>query len=127
MIFLRKVEILDLHRRLLAAFGGTDGVLSEGALESALIAAENRHWYEGADLAGCAAAYVYHLTQAHAFLDGSKRVGAAAMEVYLLVNEAALLASDDEIYEQVMSIASGRRSRSDVEGWLRPRIRGRPG
>src|SRR5207237_3478316 len=98
VIFLRKTDILELHGRLLAEHGGAAGLISEGALESALIAAENRRWYEAADLAACAAAYAYHLTQAHAFLDGNKRVGAAAMEVFLLANGAELGAEDDEIY-----------------------------
>ena len=40
-----------------------------------MVAAENRPWYEGADLAACAAACAYHLTQAHAFVEGNKRLG----------------------------------------------------
>lgn len=122
MIFLRKVEILELHRRLLAEHGGADGFLNEGALDSALIAAENRRWYEDADLAACAATYAYHLTQAHAFIDGNKRVGAAAMEVLLVVNGEGLDAEDDEIHDLIVGIASGTRTREDVEAWLRSRL-----
>lgn len=122
MIFLRKGDILELHRRLLDEHGGTEGLLSEGALESALIAAENRRWYEEADAAACAATYAYHLTMAHAFLDGNKRVGAAAMEVFLLANGFELTADDDEIYEWIMSIASGSKPREAVEEWSRSRL-----
>lgn len=119
MIFLRKSEVLELHRILIEEFGGSPGLLNEGALESALVAAENRHAYEQADLAATCA---YHLTQAHAFLDGNKRVGAAAMEVFLQVNRATLDASDDELYVLIMSIADGSLSRDAVETWLRPRV-----
>jgi len=122
VIFLTKAQLLLLHRRLLEEFGGAAGVLHEGALESALVAAQNRHWYEGADLAGCAAAYAYHLTQAHAFVDGNMRVAAAAMETFLLANDGALRASDDELYELIMEIAESRLSRSETERWLRERV-----
>jgi death-on-curing protein len=52
-------------------------------LESALAAAQNRHGYEGADVVSCAAAFAYHLTQAHAFIDGNKRVAAAVTETFI--------------------------------------------
>lgn len=123
MIFLRKTDLLELHRRLLAEHGGSDGILNEGALESALIAAENRRFYEDADLAACAATYAFHLTQAHAFVDGNKRVGAAAMEVFLVANCVEVEADDDELYELIMGIASGERPRPGVEEWLRSRLR----
>ena len=123
MIFLRKTDLLELHRRLLGEHGGTQGMLSEAALESALIAAENRHWYEEVDLAACAASYAFHLTQAHAFLDGNKRVGAAAMEVFLVANGAEVEADDDELYDLIMGIAGGGLSRQAAEDWLRPRLK----
>ena len=123
MIFLRKGEVLELHRRLIEEYGGSHGLLNEPALESALVAPENRNYYEQADLIGCAAAYAYHFTQAHAFVDGDKRVGAAAMETFVVANGGGLAATDDEIYECIMSIANGSMSRDDVERWLRQRVR----
>jgi death on curing protein len=119
MTFLTKLELLEIHRRAIDEFGGAQGLLDEGALESALIAAENRAWYENADLVGCAAAYAFHLTAAHAFVDGNKRVAAAATEVFVLVNGAEIDASDDALYELFIGIASGELSREQVEGWLR--------
>jgi death-on-curing protein len=125
MTFLTKLELLKIHRRAMDEFGGSQGLLNEGALESALIAAENRAWYEGADLVGCAAAYAFHLSAAHAFVDGNKRVAAAATEVFVLVNGAEINASDDELYDVFIGIASGELSRDQVEGWLRDRLTGK--
>ncbi|HVF87652.1 MAG TPA: Fic family protein, partial [Pyrinomonadaceae bacterium] len=68
MLFGRKQEALDVHAKLIEAFGGDDGLRDEGALESVLPAAENRHHYENADLTTCAATYAIHLAQAHAFI-----------------------------------------------------------
>jgi death on curing protein len=123
MIFLRKSEVLALHHALIDEFGGSHGVLNEGALESALVAPENRRYYEDAGLAACAAAYAYHFTQAHAFVDGNKRVGAGAMEQFLVANGAALVADDDSIYDLIMGIADGSLARDDVERWLHERVR----
>ncbi len=75
MIFLRDEDVLLIHQRQIDQFGGTPGIRDAGLLSSAVAAAENRFHYEGASVAICAATYAYHLTQAHAFLDGNKRVG----------------------------------------------------
>lgn len=80
MRFLRKDELIELHHGLINRFGGIEGLRDEAGLESAIAAPEQRASYEEADLVACAATYAYHLTKAHAFLDGSKRVAAAATE-----------------------------------------------
>lgn len=123
MSFLRKSDILALHHRLIDEFGGAHGLRDEGALESALVAAENRHHYEQADLAALAATYAFHLAQAHAFLDGNKRVGAGALDLFLALHDHDLEATEDELFDLIMWIAEGRASRADVERWVRPRLR----
>lgn len=55
MLFLRKDEVFEIHRRLLDQFGGMPGIRDEGLLDSALLAAVNRQHYEAADLATLAA------------------------------------------------------------------------
>jgi len=86
MTFPDKFDVLTVHAMLIAESGGTHGLRDEGLLESALAAAENRHHYESADAVTCAATYAYHLTQAHAFFDGNKRIGAAITEAFLETN-----------------------------------------
>ena len=98
------------------------GVRDERALEAALIAAENRAYYEQASLIACAATYAYHLTQAHAFLDGNKRVAAAMAEIFLELNGAELRATDDQIVALFLAIAAGQLSRQDVEQWFAQRV-----
>ena len=114
MIFLSKTEVLAIHSRAIEEFGGSAGLRNEGALESALVAAENRSYYEGADLCACAATYAYHLTQAHAFVDGNKRVAAASTEVFIILN-GGLDATDDELYDLFLKIASSELGRDAVE------------
>ena len=122
MIFLRKDEILEFHRRAVEQFGGSHGLRDEALLESALVAAENRRWYEEADVAVCAATYAFHLANAHALVDGNKRVAAAATEVFLEVNGARLRATDDEMFDLFLGIAAGRIRRGEAEDWFRARV-----
>lgn len=131
LIFISKDEVVELHARAIDAFGGSHGLRDEGALESALVAAENRHFYAEADTVGCAAAYAYHLTQAHAFIDGNKRVAAVVTEIFLEVNGVGLEATEDQLYELYMGVADGSLSRDEVEerlrSWSVPIGQGDPG
>ena len=115
MLFLSKQEVLDIHAKGIAEFGGSLRLRDEGALESALTAAEQRHFYENADLATCAATYAFHLTQAHAFVDGNKRAAAAVSEVFLEINGARLALSNARIVDLFLGIAAGELSRDQVD------------
>ena len=123
MIFLNKSEIIDNQKRAIDEFGGLHGIRDEGALESAIIAVENRHHYEKANLVACAATYGYHLAKAHAFIDGNKRVAAIATETFLLVNNARLEVTNSRFADLFIGLASGKISRDDAEAllssWLR--------
>jgi len=75
-------EVLLIHAEVIKATGGSDGLRDAGGLESALNAAENRLNYETEDLAKLAATYAYHLSQAHAFVDGNKRIAAVVADYF---------------------------------------------
>ncbi len=114
--------MLAIHARIIEEFGGLHDVRDAGALEAALTAAENRAYYEQASLPTCAATYAYHLTQAHAFLDGNKRIAAAVAEIFLELNGAELQTTDEEIVAVFLAIAAGQISRQDVEQWFAARV-----
>jgi death on curing protein len=122
LLFLRTYEVLAIQARAIEKFGGLHGVQDVGALEAALTAAENRAYYEQAPLPTCAATYAYHLTQAHAFLDGNKCLAAAVAEIFLELNGAALQTTDEEIVAVFVAIAAGEVSRQDVEQWFARRV-----
>lgn len=119
MLFLRKSEVVAIQVRLIDQFGGIQGLRDEGALEAALAAVENRVYYEQADLVTCAATYAFHLSQAHAFLDGNKRVAAAAAEIFLELNDAYLNTTDPQVIALFLGIAAGAVSRDEVERQFR--------
>jgi len=55
-----------------------------------------------------AAAYLFHLCQNHAFIDGNKRVGANAAITFLLMNNWTPTFNEEELVEMVLSVASGK-------------------
>lgn len=115
MKFIDKLSVLIIQRKSIDRFGGIHGLRDEGVLESAVNAAENRFYYETEDIAKLAATYAYHLSQAHAFLDGNKRIAAAVSGVFLEINGYLLDATEDEIIKLFLAIADGKISRDDVE------------
>ncbi len=123
MRFPDTLDVLTVHARLISETGGTGGIRDAGLLESALAAAENRHNYEAADVVRCAATYAYHLTQAHAFIDGNKRIAAAITETFLATNGVQLIMTNDEIVQPFLQIASGTVSRNQIEHILREKVR----
>lgn len=108
-------EVWLIHDRTIAEHGGTPGLRDKGVLESALAAVRNRQHYEDASLIQCAATYAYHLSQAHAFLDGNKRIAALVAEIFLLLNGVALNATNDELANFFLGIAASAISREQIE------------
>ena len=123
MKFPDKLDVLIVHATLIAESGGTGGLRDEGVFESALAAAENRHNYEAADAVSCAATYAYHLTQAHAFFDGNKRIGAAITEAFLETNGFYLEMTNQELVDLFVAIAASKITRNEVERVLRNRVK----
>jgi death on curing protein len=113
--FIALEEVLEAQADLIDEFGGTHGVRDQGALESALAAAENRAFYEQASLIICAATYAYHLSQAHAFIDGNKRIAAYLAEAFIRLNGWKLQAANEEMIALFLGIAAGQLTRDDVE------------
>jgi death-on-curing protein len=118
MRFLETKHLRHIQQRTIVEHGGTPGLRDEGVLESAAMATRNRYHYEDADEIICAATYAYHLSQAHAFLDGNKRIAAQATEIFLALNGIALQASNDEIADLFLGIAAREISRDQIEQQL---------
>jgi len=125
MRYLALGEVVELHRRLLEATGGASGIRDFGALESAI--AQPKATFEGVDLYPTlvekAAALGFSLVQGHAFLDGNKRVGHAAMETFLILNGTEIDAPVDDQERLMLDLAAGRIGRNDLVDWLRQHVK----
>jgi len=124
MRYLTLNELLRLHRHLVEQSGGLTGIQSVGALESAL--AQPRMTFSGEDLYPTivekAAALGFSLIRNHPFVDGNKRTGHAAMEVFLLLNGYEMDASVDEQEQIILQLAGGELERKAFTEWLRAHV-----
>ncbi len=115
--------ILVLHAEQVERFGGRHGVRDVGALESALARPRHQlHYRAATDLADVAASYLVGLVRAHGFVDGNKRIGLAAMLVFLVLNRRPLHATSAELYALVMSVATKRVTEGQVASWVRGHV-----
>lgn len=121
MRYLTLEEVTDLHRRVVAQSGGSDGLRDAAGLDSAL--AQPRMAFGGADLyptlTDKAAALAFSLVLNHPFIDGNKRVGHAALETYLILNGYELEAPTDEQELVILKLAAGALPRETFTSWVR--------
>jgi death-on-curing protein len=124
-VYLSLAQVVELQRELLAAFGGLAGIRDRGGLEASI--ARPAMTFGGEDLypdpATKAAALLHSLVLNHPFVDGNKRIGAAAAELTLELNGIALVASDYELENITLAIARGEMSAEALAIWLRQRSR----
>jgi death on curing protein len=122
--YLTLAEVLALHRSVLERWGGAGGIRDVNALESAL--AQPRQGFGGADLhpdlATKAAALCFSLVLNHPFVDGNKRIGHAAMEVFLLLNGHELRGAVDEQEQLMLQLAAGNLKRDALAEWIKQHL-----
>ena len=113
-------EIISIYQQVMRQSGGLAGIRDLGALESA--AAQPRATFDGQDLypsiAEKAATLAFALIQNHPFIDGNKRIGHAAMEIFLVLNGYEIQADVDEQEHLVLRIASSAISRVQLTEWI---------
>ena len=124
MRFLTLIEVLELHRRVIEQSGGASGIRDLGLLESAI--AQPRVTFDGEELYRSllekAAALGFSIIMNHPFVDGNKRTGHAAMEVFLFLNGTEINASVDEQEYVVLAITSGELRREGFVKWLQQNV-----
>lgn len=69
------------------------------------------------------AALGFALIQNHPFVDGTKGIGHAAMETFLLLNGQEFAASVTDAEAAVLGVASGRWTQEDLRAWVARSLR----
>ncbi len=117
-------DVKRLHQRNIEQFGGSPGILDEGLLESAVMTPRQSAFGEPTHRTpeAQAAAYLFHITKAHAFEDGNKRTGLLACETFLGLNGKELSFSDREAYGVTMRVADGRMKKEELTKLFEGRI-----
>lgn len=110
-------EVVAVHARLIARFGGSLGLRDRGALESALARPQSGYYN---DIIQEAAALWESLSQNHPFVDGNKRVAVTVMAGFLRVNGYRLEFDDIEAFSFLIGLyETGRLRFKELETWLR--------
>ena len=118
-------QILALHKAQIDEYGGSHGRRERGGLESAL--ARPQMTFGGEDLypetTDKAAALWHSLVMNHPFIDGNKRIGAMAAELFLGLNGVDLHATDNELVDLTLATAKGEMTAEALAIWIRQRSR----
>ncbi len=114
--------IVAVHEMQLAEHGGLAGVRDAGLLDSALSRAPNLAAYGQPDAAALAAAYGWGLSRNHPFIDGNKRTGFVAAELFLNLNGHELQATDADCVLTMLGVAAGEVSEEAFAAWLRSHL-----
>lgn len=117
--FLTLDEIHTIHEMSLYRYGGAEGILNQGLLESALAQPEQAFGgqYAHEFPFGMAAAYGFHLAKNHAFRDGNKRVAFGAMFTFLRLNNWHLTANQDLAGDTMLGVAAGTINKEQLSQW----------
>jgi len=119
--FLSLEQVLAIHADQIDRYGGSLGVGDLGLLKSAL-------GMPGATFGGeflhptlqeIAAAYLFHSTQNHPFVDGNKRTALVVLEFFLALNGQTLTADDVDCVVTMLALADGTLSEAELGDWTR--------
>ena len=113
-VFLSREAVDLIHEASLQAFGSTDGVRDENALESALAQPMHEHFYRQADLFQIAAAYAFHIAENQPYIDGNKRTGLLSALNFLAQNGVASDQPVPEFYDAMIGIAEKRLDKAGL-------------
>lgn len=109
---LSREEVEALHEAQIERYGGSPGLRDAGLLESALaqpvqeLFGQRRYPTVPAQ----AAAYLYYLSRAHAFVDANKRTSLSCALVWLALHDLRLRLSHEELFDLTLAVAQGQLS-----------------
>lgn len=116
--------VLALQEETIRLHGGDPGILNLVRVESAL--AQPQLTFGGEDLyptvVDKGAALGFFLASGHGFVDGNKRVGFAAMDVFLRANGYKVRATPDDAEAICLGVASHTVSREQFTEWVRSHV-----
>ena len=118
-VWIRREVIVAIHEMQLAEHGGLEGVRDAGLLDSALGRPLNLAAYETPDATALAAAYGWGISRNHPFIDGNKRTGFVAAELFLSLNGLELTATDADCVLTMLAVAAGDLTEAAFAAWLR--------
>ena len=113
-------DIYELHTQLESAFVLSPGVRDENLLASAVNTPFQT--FMGNDLYPSlydkAAQLCYGIANNHPFTDGNKRTALHSMYVYLIINGFNITATQQDVENMIIDVASGNMTNTELVQWL---------
>jgi len=118
--FLTVEDVLGIHAQVIAEFGGEGALRDLALLESAVAMPQQTFGGEFLhdSLFAMAAAYLFHITQNHAFVDGNKRTAHTATLVFLRLNLIVIDRDVEQLEELTMGVAEGHLDKAAIAAEL---------
>lgn len=122
--FLSVPDVLVIHQETIELEGGSHGVRDLGLLESAVAMPQQQfggqYLHEG--LSAMAAAYLFHLSCNHPFVDGNKRAAVVAALAFLEENGVTVTIPPKHLERVVRLVATGEMTKGGLTDWLREQL-----
>ena len=117
---LKVADVLVIHSEAISQFGGSAGIREMALLESAVAAPQASFGGESVynDLIEVAAAYLFFICRNHPFVDGNKRTALVVSFGFLDVNGFEVMASPEDAYLTILSLAAGELTEEQLEQWF---------
>ncbi len=113
-------EVLSIHEKVIAEFGGGIGIRDSNLLKSAI--ERPSATFDSVDLypkiEDKISAILESVVKNHPFIDGNKRTGYVLMRYLLLISGKDIKANENEKYKFIIGIAEGKLSFEEIQEWI---------
>ena len=118
--YITKEEIIRIHDEIIKKFGGTSGIMNEGAVDVVLAQMKVSD-----DLIQKGIVLLFGIIQNHPFVDGNKRIGLECLYTFLNYNfKNFKIDNINEAEDVILKIAKNEISRNSVRRWINKLICG---
>lgn len=118
-------EVLLIHKKVIKQFGGVDGILSFGLLESAVVRMDTdvfgTNFY--VSIFEKAAALFEALCKYHCFVDGNKRTAVVAVKVFFEKNDLKFQINPKVEEQFVVSVACGELQLFEIVEFFKQNVK----
>lgn len=122
--FLDLAKVLEIHQSCIDLYGGAHGLRDIGLLQSAIaqpLAGFGGKYFH-ANLFEMSAAYLFHLSRNHPFVDGNKRTALASALAFLAYNSIEIDATPDELEKLTLEAAQGKIDKDQIATFLHKHV-----
>lgn len=121
ILFVGLGEVIRIHDELIEEYGGRKGIHDLGLLKSAI--EMPRAYFNGKylhrDIYDKAAAYLFHISKNHPFLDGNKRTAGMISMLFLDLNDVAFHIATKSYEELILQTVEGKIAKKEIAKFFR--------